>query len=104
MSGSCRHLVQAAQEDVKDYMQQRRLADKAAHLKQQTSEEAATDAEATAVAQAAAAKAARAAAEKQVGYLQAYLPTDPWAVSTSMQQFNAVQYSITTAIPLCSSL
>lgn len=57
------HLVQAAQDDVKDYMQQRRQANKAAHLNQQTSEEAAGEAKAAAVA---AGKAARAAAEKEV--------------------------------------
>lgn len=57
------HLVQAAQDDVKDYMQQRRQANKAAHLNQQTSEEAAGEAKAAA---AAAGKAARAAAERQV--------------------------------------
>lgn len=57
------HLVQAARDDVKDYMQQRRQASKAAHLNQQTSEEAAGEAKAAAVT---AGKAARAAAEKQV--------------------------------------
>lgn len=57
------HLVQAAQDDVKDYMQQRRQANKVAHLHQQTSEAAAGEAKAAAVA---AGKAARAAAEKQV--------------------------------------
>lgn len=59
-------MVQAAQEDVKDFVQHRRRVDKAAHLNQQTRQEGATEAQATAVADAAAAKAARAVADKQV--------------------------------------